>query len=339
MSEALRHSKQYGFKTPDNIPYDFAEFKKKRDSTIEQLNRGYENNWDQEGIELVHGTARFTGRKELEIELEDGSGKVKVAAPRICIATGGYPVVPKDIPGAEFGITSEGFFDIEQLPSKIAVVGAGYIAVEIAGMLNAIGIEVHMFIRGQTFLRNFDPMIQETMTRHYEEVGITVHKGYTSFDKIERLGDGIGDKKILKITAGEENFIFNELLWAIGRSPETQSLALNIAGIETGKEGHIITDKFQNTNAEGIYALGDVTGHMELTPGMYLGSIFPACKSLIPQQWQLLQVASFQIAYSDLLVSPSHSSLTQIFPLWFLPIQKLAQLGLQNLKQLLDTAV
>jgi len=119
MAEALRDSKQYGFKTPDNIPFDFADFKKKRDAFIKMQNVSYENNWNREGIELVHGTAKFTGPKELEVDLEDGSGKVKFTAPHICIATGGYPIVPKDIEGAESGITNEGFFDIEELPSKV----------------------------------------------------------------------------------------------------------------------------------------------------------------------------------------------------------------------------
>jgi glutathione reductase (NADPH) len=200
--------------------------------------------------------------------LEDGSGKARFTAKHICIATGGYPIVPKDISGAEYGITNEGFFDIEELPSKIAVVGAGYIAVEIAGMLNAVGVEVHLFIRGQTFLRSFDPMIQETMTQRYEDAGVKIHRGYKGFEKIERISDGPGDKKVLHVTLGGEKLIFNELLWAVGRAPETASLDLDVAGVKTGNKGYIVADDFQNTSAEGIYALGDVTGQMELTPGM-----------------------------------------------------------------------
>lgn len=170
----------------------------------------YEDNWDREGITLVHGTAKFTGKKELEVDLQDGSGTQKFTGKHICIATGGYPIVPKEIPGAEFGITNEGFFDIEELPSKIAVVGAGYIAVEMAGMLNAVGVEVHMFIRGETFLRSFDPMIQETMTRRYEEAGVRIHKGYKGFEKVERISDGKGDEKVLHLYLGGEKLVFNE---------------------------------------------------------------------------------------------------------------------------------
>jgi glutathione reductase (NADPH) len=267
MAEALRDSKEYGFATPDNIAFDFASFKKKRDDHIKGLNGGYENNWSREGIELLHGTAKFVGKKELEIDLEDGSGKVKVTGKHICIATGGNPIVPKDVEGSEYGITNEGFFDIEELPSKIAVVGAGYIAVEMAGMLNAIGVEVHMFIRGQTFLRSFDPMIQETMTKRYEDVGVMIHKNYTGIEKVEKISDGPGDKKVLHVTVGGEKLIFNELLWAVGRSPEIETLDLEAAGVKTGQKGYIVVDKFQNTSTEDVYALGDVTGQLELTPG------------------------------------------------------------------------
>lgn len=153
------------------------------------------------------------------------------------------------------------------MPSKIAVVGAGYIAVEMAGMLNAMGVEVHMFIRGKTFLRKFDQMIQDTMTAHYEEVGVKIHRGYTKFDKVERIQDGAGDKKILHVTYDGKTEVFNELLWAVGRAPETKSLDLAAAGVKTGAKGYITVDDFQNTSTEGIYALGDVTGQLELTPG------------------------------------------------------------------------
>ena len=270
MADSLRESRAYGFKTPSDIPVDYSYFKKKRDAYVEKLNGIYENNWSREGIELLHGTAKFSGPKELEVDLEDGSGKVKFTAPHICIATGGYPSVPKDIPGAEFGVTNEGLFEVEEIPSKIAIVGAGYIAVECAGMLNACGAEVHMFIRGETFLRSFDPMIQETMTKRYEDVGVVIHKGYKGFEKIEKVSDGSGDNKKLELWYEGKKMEFNELLWAVGRTAETESLDLDIAGVKTGEKGYIVADEYQNTTADGIYALGDVTGQMELTPGKFV---------------------------------------------------------------------
>jgi len=146
------------------------------------------------------------------------------------------------------------------------VVGAGYIAVEMAGMLNAVGVEVHMFIRGDKFLRSFDPMVQETMTARYESVGVKIHKGYKRFEKIEKLSDGKGDEKKLKLTWEGGEMVVNELLWAVGRSPETKSLELEKIGVKTNEKGYVVVDRFQNTTSEGIYALGDVTGQLELTP-------------------------------------------------------------------------
>jgi glutathione reductase (NADPH) len=282
MAEALRQSKAYGFKTPDNIPYDFAAFRKKRDTHILGLNRAYERNWEREGIEIIHGTAGFTGQKELTIDLEDGSGKTVVSAKHICIATGGYPIVPKNILGAEHGITNEGFFALDKLPEKIAVVGAGYIAVEMAGMLNAIGVEVHLFIRGNNFLRTFDPMVQETMTKHYEAVGVKIHRGYTGMKEVELLSKAEDGQKSLRLHLENGSTLeVNELLWAIGRAPET-GLALEVPGIKLGPKGYIAVDEYQNTNVEGIYALGDVTGQLELTPGesafFFLFSFFSKLK-------------------------------------------------------------
>ncbi|KUJ24261.1 glutathione reductase [Mollisia scopiformis] len=267
VAESLRDSVHYGFETPANIPFSFPAFKKRRDEKIVSLNRAYDRNWSREGIELLRGTASFVTPKEMDIELVDGSGKLRVKSDHICLTTGGYPIVPKEIEGAWFGITSDGFFDIEELPSKIAVVGAGYIAVEIAGMLNAMGVEVHMFIRGETFLRSFDPMVQTIMTERYEAAGVKIHKGYKGFEKVERVSDGKGDEKVLKLFLKDsETMLVNELLWAVGRKPETESLKLENSGVKLGDKGYIAVDKFQNTNVDGIYALGDVTGQMELTP-------------------------------------------------------------------------
>jgi glutathione reductase (NADPH) len=273
VNEVIKGAHSYSYDMPENIKFHFDKFKKKRDEAIIRLNGVYERNWQKEGIDLVHGTAKFTAQKEIEVDLLDGSGKTSFTAKHICIATGGYPLIP-GIAGAEYGITSDGFFEIEHLPKKIAIVGAGYIAVEMAGMLNAIGVEVHMFIRGNTFLRSFDPMIQQTMTKTYEDAGVTIHKNYGGLLKIERLDldtkpyHGPSPHKRLRITDNEGKvWEFNELLWAIGRIPQLAELMIDVPGIKLTSTGHIAVDEFQNTNVEGIYALGDVTGQAELTPG------------------------------------------------------------------------
>ncbi|KAL1962151.1 hypothetical protein VTN77DRAFT_555 [Rasamsonia byssochlamydoides] len=266
INENIHAGRHYGYEIPKDFKIDYAHFKRIRDATIARLNGNYERNWNKEGIDLVHGRARFVEPKTIEVTLNDGSGKARYTAKHILIATGGHPIVP-NVPGAEHGITSDGFFELEELPRKWAVVGAGYIAVELAGVLHAVGVETHMFIRGDTFLRKFDPMIQETMTERYESVGIHIHKGHKGFKEIQLLRDGKGADKLLKLIDKDGNELeVNELLWAVGREPEVADLGLEIPGVKLSHTGHIIVDEYQNTSVDGIYALGDVTGQAELTP-------------------------------------------------------------------------
>jgi glutathione reductase (NADPH) len=281
--EALKNAQYHDYDVPDgeNVKFDFAKFKGKRDGVIRGLNGAYERNWGRDGIELVKGTAGFVGREEVRVVQADGSGEVVYRAPHICVATGGYPIMPTDTPGAHHGITSDGFFDIEVLPKSMAVVGAGYIAVEMAGILNAMGVQVHLFIRGKKFLRKFDPMVQETLTKRYEAVGVKIHKDFAGFESIERLdqagsnggakheirGSAPSPEKRLNLTLkGGETLEVGELLWALGRKPETADLNLDAAGVKLNARGYIEVDEFQNTSVPGIYAIGDVTGQMELTP-------------------------------------------------------------------------
>ncbi|KAF9892592.1 Glutathione reductase [Aspergillus nanangensis] len=265
VNETLQSAKHYGYGVPDDISINYRHFKDLRDATVKRLNGIYERNWGGEGIDLVHGRATFIDPKTIEVTLDDGS-KTRYTSPHILVATGGRPTVP-NIKGAEHGITSDGFFEMEELPPKLAVVGAGYIAVELAGVMGAVGVETHMFIRGEEFLRKFDPMVQKTMTDRYEAVGINIHKHHGGFKEVQLLRDGKGKDKLLKLIGHDGSEIeVNELLWAIGRVPEVEDLNLNATGIQLNKSGHIVVDEYQNTTAGGIYALGDVTGHAELTP-------------------------------------------------------------------------
>jgi glutathione reductase (NADPH) len=267
INESLHAGKYYGYEVPNDIKFDYGKFKRIRDTVITRLNGNYERNWSKEGIDLVHGRARFVEPKTIEVSFNDGSGKARYTANHILIATGGHPNIPS-IKGAEHGISSDGFFEMEELPRKWAVVGAGYIAVELAGVLAAVGVETHMYIRGDTFLRKFDPMIQETMTDRYEGVGIHIHKNHQGFKEVQLLQGGNGAEKSLKLVGNDgEEIEVNELLWAIGRTPNVEGLNLHIPGVQRNQTGHIIVDEYQNTTAEGIYALGDVTGQMDLTPG------------------------------------------------------------------------
>lgn len=236
---------------------------------IKRLNGAYERNWNREGIDLVHGRARFVEPKTIEVDTTDG-GKAQYTADHILIAAGGRPNIPK-VKGAEHGITSDGFFELEDLPPKFAVVGAGYIAVELAGVLGAVGVDTHMFIRGENFLRKFDPMIQKTMTDRYVASGINVHRNHEGFKEVQLVRDGKGKDKLLRLVCMDDTVLeVNELLWAVGRAPEVEDLNLDIPGVKIGNTGYVTVDEYQNTTAPGIYALGDVTGQAELTPGMSL---------------------------------------------------------------------
>ena len=273
INETIHAGRHYGYDFSKGAPFDFTTFVEKRHARIKVLNGAYESNWDKDGIELIHGTASFVSPKELEIKPNDGSESYRITAPQICIATGSYPPKPPGIKGSDYGIDSDGYFLIKHLPKKMVFVGGGYIAVELAGVMNAIGVETHLFIRHNTFLRKFDPMVQETLTNHYEDIGVHVHRNHPGIKEVVQLKAGKNNtdprEKELKLIMNDgSEMITNELLWAIGRGAETRGLGIENTGMKTSDspEGHIVVDKYQNTSVDGIYALGDVTGQAELTP-------------------------------------------------------------------------
>lgn len=263
IKETIKEAKNYGFSVEETAPFDWTTFKQKRDAYIKRLNGIYEKNLSNDKVEYLHGTASFKDTKTVKVELDDKS-EVEIRAKHILIAVGGHPTKP-DLPGAELGIDSDGFFEIETQPKKVAVVGAGYIAVELAGMFNALGTETHLFIRHDKFLRTFDPMIQDKLTAEYERLGVIIHKN-SSQSKVEDIGNG--QKRVhYKDANGEGTLDIDVLLWAIGRSPELEKLNLGVTGVKTDKKDHIEVDEYQNTNVENIYALGDVCNKgFELTP-------------------------------------------------------------------------
>ncbi|CAG7921847.1 unnamed protein product [Penicillium olsonii] len=256
---------EYSFNEPPSANY--AAFKSKRDASIARLNNGLERNWKRDGIHRVHGKAHFIKQDTIAVN-ELGSNERKTyKAPHILLATGGRPIIP-DIPGAEYGISSDGFFRLTEIPPKVAVIGAGYIAVELAGSLANMGVDTHMFIRGENLLRKFDPMISENLTRAYESRGVNIYRNHTGFKEIKLLQSGEGKNKVLQLSGHDGQKIeVNEVLWAVGRTPNTADLRLDIPGVRQSQGGHLEVDDYQNTSSEGIYAIGDVIGKYELTPG------------------------------------------------------------------------
>ena len=190
----------------------------------------------------------------------DGTTEL-VTADHILIATGGRPSIPA-VKGAEYGIDSNGVFDLNELPKRVAVVGAGYIAVELAGVLNSLGSETHLFVRQHAPLRNQDPLIVETLVEVLAQDGIQLHTKALP-EEVVKNADG---SLTLKLQDGRETTV-DTLIWAIGREPATDVINLEVTGVKTNSRGQIIVDKFQNTNVPGIYAVGDIIeGGIELTP-------------------------------------------------------------------------
>jgi glutathione reductase (NADPH) len=256
------HAPGYKFTGVENAKFDWASFKPQRDAYIRRLNGIYERNFDREGVEYHHGRAKFIAKDEIEVTLPDNRGKYTLKGDHITIAVGGYPTIPRDdeIPGASLGIDSNGFFDLAEQPKRVAVVGAGYIGVELAGIFNALGTETHFIIRHENVLRSFDPSIQEVLTPWIEKTGVKLHKT-SNVVKV----DGERGKTLTVHTDNGEKIEVDVLLWAIGRKANTQDFGLEKIGVELD-QGDVVVDEYQNTTVPNIYAIGDVQGKWHLTP-------------------------------------------------------------------------
>ncbi|KAL0070576.1 Glutathione reductase [Marasmius tenuissimus] len=260
----MYHAKGYKLEGLPSAPkFDWASFKTQRDAYIRRLNGIYHNNWNREGIELHHGYGRLTSKNTVEVTLPEGKGKYTLNADQICIATGGSPTIPTEeqIPGASLGIDSDGFFALEEQPKRVAVVGAGYIAVELAGVFNALGSETHLIIRGETVLRTFDPSLQEALTPWMEHSGVKIHKS----SKVVKVEGQKGQTLTVETDKGEKVEV-DTLLWAIGRHPCTKDMGLEEAGVKLDEKGDVVVDEYQTTSVPNITAIGDVQGKALLTP-------------------------------------------------------------------------
>ena len=263
LADKLRQaSAGYHFQGVPEPKFDWASFKPQRDAYIRRLNNIYENNLEKEKVEHHAGFARLTSPSFVEVTRPDGQ-KYTLQADHITIATGGRSTLPSDndIPGASLGIDSDGFFDLEEQPKRVAIVGAGYIAVEFAGVFNSLGTETHLFIRRDKVLRTFDPMLQDTLTPWMEHTGVKVHKN----TKIKRI-EGEKGKTLTIYDHNGQTTEVDCLVWAIGRHANTEALGLEELGVELDKKGDVVVDEFQNSRVPGVYAIGDVQGKALLTP-------------------------------------------------------------------------
>lgn len=253
--------------TPHKPRFNWADFKKKRDAYIERLNGIYDRNVAKDGVEYHHGWGSISNKDGTSVKVaKDDGSTYEIPTKNVVVAVGGRPRIPTEIPGAELGITSDGFFELEQQPRRVAVVGAGYIAIELAGIFGSLGSETSLLIRQDKVLRNFDTIIQDTVTNEAERQGINLKK-HTNVTKVEKTADGL----LVHLDNGEPLAV-DCLLWAVGRVPETEGAGSKVAGIQTDERDHIKVDKYQaaqlaeNKYSKNIYAIGDVQGKAELTP-------------------------------------------------------------------------
>lgn len=255
VAEAIhKYAPDYGFDI-DVKGFDFKKLVETRQKYISNIHRSYETNLAKNKVEVIQGFAKFVDAKTVEVNGE------LITADHILIATGGRPVFP-DVKGAEYGIDSDGFFELEQLPERVAVVGAGYVAVEIAGVLRSLGSEVDLYVRQHSPLRSFDHSIVNVLIEEMDKEGIELHT-HTVIKEVSKNEDG---SLTIDLEDGRTNTV-DCLIWAVGREPATDKINLEVTGVETNSIGKIKVDKFQNTNVEGIYAVGDIIENsIDLTP-------------------------------------------------------------------------
>src|SRR5262245_26123448 len=254
LKAALSHAPYYGFDVKTG-GHDWPKLKNGRDAYVLRLNGIYERNLDKKGIVTIRAAAQLRGAGEVV----DANGEV-YQAKHVLIATGGRPRIPP-VPGCGSGIPSDGFFELAELPRRVAVVGSGYIAVELAGVLQALGSEVTLVIRHDALLRHFDSLLAEKLMAAMTASGIEVVATMSTV-ALTRKGESL----TLEAADGRTFPGFDTVLWAIGRRPNVEEVGLDSAGIALDAEGYIDVDKYQNTSAPGVYAVGDVCGAPELTP-------------------------------------------------------------------------
>lgn len=254
LAHATHDAEHYGFSLTVH-GHDWASLCAARETYIHRLNDIYSRNLAKRHIEWRTAQGHFVGPHELRV------GEERWSAEHVVIATGGRPSVPA-IPGAEHGITSDGFFALQERPRRVAIVGSGYIAVELAGVLAALGSEVTLVIRHERVLRSFDAMLSDGLMEIMREEGLAI-VDHAVPRALERDAD---DSRRVLLADGRVLGPYDSVIWAIGRDPVVEGFGLERAGVHLDGRGFIAVDRFQETNVGRLFAIGDVTGHLPLTP-------------------------------------------------------------------------
>jgi glutathione reductase (NADPH) len=245
----------FGWTVPD-ASFDWPSLIAAKDREILRLEGVYRSNLDKAGVEIIDSRAELTGAHSVRLVAQER----EVTARTILVATGGKPNRDEKLPGIEHVITSNGAFHLETLPRRIVIAGGGYIACEFASIFNGLGAETTLIYRGQEILRGFDNDLRSMLHHELESRGVTVVCGEV-FSKIEKTADGLAGH-----TTGGRELVADEIMFAIGRSPNTEGLGLETAGVAVGEGGKIVVDEYSRTLVPHIYAIGDVTDRVNLTP-------------------------------------------------------------------------
>ncbi len=253
MSHALDDASGYGFDI-ERKGFDWNRLVTSREEYIRRINKSYENTLAKAPVDVYHGHGRLIDANTVAVS------DTRLTADRILLATGGTPTFP-DVPGAELGISSDGFFELQSRPERVAVVGAGYIAVELAGMLAALGSATTLVLRKDKVLRTFDSMLSDRLEAEMRGAGVSFVTGF-QLESVSRTADGI----VMHDKDGGSTDPVDCLIWAIGRHPLTDDIGLTEAGVKTDAKGYVPVDEFQKTNVDSIFAVGDITGAAQLTP-------------------------------------------------------------------------
>jgi glutathione reductase (NADPH) len=253
-SHHFKTAKGYGWSF-DGARFDWPGFLAEKDKEIARLSGIYVRNLQNAGSELVHGKARL-----LDAHTVDVVGQGTRTADKILVATGGRPWMPSELPGAELAISSNEAFHLQALPKRIVIAGGGYIALEFAGIFNGLGVETTLVHRGPNLLRGFDDDVRAHAAEEMEKRGITVLLG-NQHTALEKTATGIVNRFI------DGHYCESDVvMFALGREPYVEGLGLETVGVKLNEQGAVAVDDYSKTNVENIWAVGDVTDRMSLTP-------------------------------------------------------------------------
>ena len=254
IADALHSAAGYGFDVTLQ-GHDFAGLCQRREAYIARMRSNYEKNLAKDRVEVIRGRGTLLSANRVQV------GERQFEAKHVLIATGSAATLP-DIPGARLGSSSDGFFALRHLPRSALLVGAGYIAVELAGVLRGLGCEVTLAMRHERPLRGFDAMLGDALREALENSGVHVRLSAS----VESVATNPSGESVVTLEGGQVLPPVEALFWAIGRHANTAGLGLEAAAVRTDREGHVVVDEWQNTTTPGVYAIGDVTGRATLTP-------------------------------------------------------------------------